>query len=74
MAGETFAALARIGGAVDVPVTADLEAGFGLAPDELVERLLAAGAVGCNLEDSDHAVGGTSPLVPTERHAASSPP
>lgn len=53
-AHDAFAALARIAGAVDVPVTADLEAGYGLGPQELVERLLEAGAVGCNLEDSDH--------------------
>jgi 2-methylisocitrate lyase-like PEP mutase family enzyme len=31
---------------------ADMEAGYGLAPTEFVERLLEAGAVGCNLEDS----------------------
>lgn len=39
---------------MDLPVTADLEAGYGLSADELVDRLLDAGAVGCNLEDSDH--------------------
>ncbi|MCA1645292.1 MAG: isocitrate lyase/phosphoenolpyruvate mutase family protein, partial [Chloroflexi bacterium] len=44
---------------VDVPVTADIESGYGLAPEELVRRLLAAGAVGCNLEDTDHAAGQT---------------
>lgn len=49
---EMFAAIARIARVVDVPVTADVEAGYGLAPAELVERLLGAGAVGCNLEDS----------------------
>jgi 2-methylisocitrate lyase-like PEP mutase family enzyme len=38
-----------------VPVTADLLDGYGLDATELVNRLLAAGAVGCNLEDSDHA-------------------
>ncbi|MEU8221131.1 isocitrate lyase/phosphoenolpyruvate mutase family protein [Kribbella sp. NPDC048915] len=47
-----FAAVARIAAAVDVPVTADLEAGYGLSPKEFVERLLETGAVGCNLEDS----------------------
>jgi 2-methylisocitrate lyase-like PEP mutase family enzyme len=47
-----FAAVARIVRAVDVPVSADVEGGYGLAPKELVERLLEAGAVGCNLEDS----------------------
>ncbi|MFB7494146.1 isocitrate lyase/phosphoenolpyruvate mutase family protein [Streptomyces sp. NPDC056161] len=51
-ADEMFAAVARIAGAVDVPVSADVESGYGLAPKELVERLLEAGAVGCNLEDS----------------------
>jgi 2-methylisocitrate lyase-like PEP mutase family enzyme len=50
---EMFAAIARIARVVDVPVTADLEAGYGLEPQELVDRLLEAGAVGCNLEDSD---------------------
>ncbi|MBL1105724.1 isocitrate lyase/phosphoenolpyruvate mutase family protein [Streptomyces sp. 5-8] len=55
-AGEMFAAVARIARAVDVPVSADVEAGYGLAPKELVERLLEAGAVGCNLEDSDGGV------------------
>ncbi|MFD0025421.1 isocitrate lyase/phosphoenolpyruvate mutase family protein [Streptomyces sp. NPDC058382] len=51
-AAEMFAAVARIARAVPVPVSADIEAGYGLAPKELVERLLATGAVGCNLEDS----------------------
>ncbi|MBN3931105.1 isocitrate lyase/phosphoenolpyruvate mutase family protein [Streptomyces verrucosisporus] len=50
--GEMFAAVARIVRAVDVPVTADIERGYGLAPEEIAERLLEAGAVGCNLEDS----------------------
>ncbi|MFC9948177.1 isocitrate lyase/PEP mutase family protein [Streptomyces pratensis] len=51
-AAVMFAAVARIARAVSVPVSADIEAGYGLAPDELVGRLLEAGAVGCNLEDS----------------------
>ncbi|MFF5436991.1 isocitrate lyase/phosphoenolpyruvate mutase family protein [Streptomyces achromogenes] len=55
-ADEMFAAVARIARAVDVPVSADVEGGYGLAPGELVERLLEAGAVGCNLEDSDGGV------------------
>ncbi|MEV0603405.1 isocitrate lyase/phosphoenolpyruvate mutase family protein [Streptomyces sp. NPDC050315] len=54
---EMFAAIARITRAVDVPVSADVEAGYGLSAKELVERLLDAGAVGCNLEDSDAATG-----------------
>ena len=56
---EMFAAIARITRVVDVPVTADIEAGYGLPPGDLVERLLEAGAVGCNLEDTDHAAGRT---------------
>ncbi|MEW2291819.1 isocitrate lyase/phosphoenolpyruvate mutase family protein [Streptomyces sp. NPDC006743] len=51
-AQEMFAAVARIARAVDVPVSADVEDGYGLPAGELVERLLEAGAVGCNLEDS----------------------
>ncbi|TJZ53034.1 isocitrate lyase/phosphoenolpyruvate mutase family protein [Streptomyces piniterrae] len=54
---EMFAAVARIVRAVDVPVSADVEAGYGLSAKELVGRLADAGAVGCNLEDSDHASG-----------------
>ncbi|SFP31570.1 2-Methylisocitrate lyase, PEP mutase family [Amycolatopsis arida] len=50
---EMFDAAARIARAVDVPVTVDAEAGYGLAPAELADRLLAAGAAGCNVEDTD---------------------
>ncbi|CNE13942.1 PEP phosphonomutase [Mycobacterium tuberculosis] len=49
---EMFAAAARIVRVATVPVTVDAEAGYGLQPAELVERLLAAGAAGCNLEDT----------------------
>ncbi|MFE1313617.1 isocitrate lyase/phosphoenolpyruvate mutase family protein [Streptomyces sp. NPDC058755] len=55
-ADEMFAAVARIVRAVDVPVSADVEGGYGLAPKKLVERLLEAGVVGCNLEDSNGGV------------------
>jgi 2-methylisocitrate lyase-like PEP mutase family enzyme len=65
-ADEMLAAAARIGRAVSVPVTVDAEAGYGLPADELVGRLLAAGAAGCNLEDSDHRHGG---LVDADRQA-----
>ncbi|MFI0739651.1 isocitrate lyase/phosphoenolpyruvate mutase family protein [Streptomyces sp. NPDC021100] len=56
-AAEMFAAVARVVRAVDVPVSADLEDGYGLPPRELVERILETGAVGCNLEDTDRATG-----------------
>ena len=54
-----FGAVERIAAAVTVPVTADLEAGYGLPADELVERLVAAGGVGCNIEDTDHRTPGS---------------
>jgi 2-methylisocitrate lyase-like PEP mutase family enzyme len=53
-ADEMFAAVARIVRAVPVPVSADIEGGYGLSPKEIVARLLDTGAVGCNLEDSEH--------------------
>ncbi|MEV6281197.1 isocitrate lyase/phosphoenolpyruvate mutase family protein [Kribbella sp. NPDC051770] len=61
---QMFAVVARMVRAVDVPVTADMEAGYGLSPREFAERLLETGAAGCNLEDST-AAGLTEP----ERHA-----
>lgn len=51
---DAFGVLRRIAEAVSVPVTADIEAGYGLPAAEIAQRLLDAGAVGCNLEDSDH--------------------
>lgn len=44
----------RITGSVDVPVSADVESGYGLQPVELIERLIEAGAVGANIEDVVH--------------------
>lgn len=70
---EMFAAVARIARAVSVPVTADLEAGYGLQADELVERLLAAGAVGMNIEDSRRPREGdeaSEPMLPVAEAAA----
>jgi len=54
---EMLAAAARIARSVDVPVTVDAEAGYGMEPADLVSALRLAGAAGCNLEDSDHAAG-----------------
>jgi 2-methylisocitrate lyase-like PEP mutase family enzyme len=48
-------AVGRIAGHVSVPVTADMVAGFGPTPDEIAETIrgvIAAGAVGLNMEDS----------------------
>ncbi|WPO71912.1 isocitrate lyase/phosphoenolpyruvate mutase family protein [Streptomyces sp. KN37] len=66
---EMFAAVTRVVRSVSVPVSADIEGGYGLPPEELVERLLATGAVGCNLEDSVKAEDGTSTLKDPAEHA-----
>jgi 2-methylisocitrate lyase-like PEP mutase family enzyme len=63
---EMFAAAARIASGVDVPVTVDAEAGYGMEPSELVAALRSMGAAGCNLEDSDYAAGN---LRDPDRHA-----
>ena len=52
---EAFGVVARITRSVSVPVTADVEAGYGLSPQALVERLLAAGAVGGLVDASENA-------------------
>jgi 2-methylisocitrate lyase-like PEP mutase family enzyme len=63
---EMLAAAARIARGVDVPVTVDAEAGYGMEPAELVAALRSMGAAGCNLEDSDYAAGS---LRDPDRHA-----
>jgi 2-methylisocitrate lyase-like PEP mutase family enzyme len=48
--------VAQIVAAVPVPVTADLEAGYGPRPEDVavtVRGALSIGAVGCNIEDSN---------------------
>jgi 2-methylisocitrate lyase-like PEP mutase family enzyme len=55
---EMLAVVHRIAEAVEVPVTADVEAGYGTSPEEVAEtarEVIAAGAVGMNLEDGDEA-------------------
>jgi 2-methylisocitrate lyase-like PEP mutase family enzyme len=63
---EMLAAAARIARSVEVPVTVDAEAGYGMEPAELVAELRAMGAAGCNLEDSDY---GAGELRDPSRHA-----
>ena len=48
---EMLRAVGRIAAAVEVPVTADLEAGYG-DPPRTAAGAIAAGAAGMNLEDS----------------------
>jgi 2-methylisocitrate lyase-like PEP mutase family enzyme len=54
-ADEMLGAAARIARSVEVPVTVDAQAGYGMRPGELVNALRNVGAAGCNLEDTDHA-------------------
>jgi 2-methylisocitrate lyase-like PEP mutase family enzyme len=61
---EMLAAAQRIVRSVSVPVTVDLEAGYGLEPGEIVKRLVAIGAAGFNFEDSNHH--GNAELIPAE--------
>jgi 2-methylisocitrate lyase-like PEP mutase family enzyme len=54
---SALALIARVAGAVRVPVTADIEEGFGKTPEQVAETItgvLAAGAVGVNIEDAVH--------------------
>ncbi|MDH6112165.1 2-methylisocitrate lyase-like PEP mutase family enzyme [Kitasatospora sp. MAP12-15] len=54
---QTVELTARVAAAVDLPVTADLEGGYGATPEEVaqtVRLVLAAGAIGINLEDGLH--------------------
>jgi 2-methylisocitrate lyase-like PEP mutase family enzyme len=61
-------AVERIVAAVELPVTADMESGYGLAAVDLVAGLLTAGAVGLNLEDTDRSTDSLA-LVPVDRQA-----
>lgn len=61
---EMAGMVARIARAVGVPVSADMEAGYGLRPEDAAataRAVIAAGAVGMNLEDA--ADGAKDPLV-----------
>ena len=63
--------VSRMSAAVSVPVSIDLEAGYGETPEAAAEsatRILKAGAVGINIEDGLSA--GKRQLVSPEAHAA----
>ncbi|MDP6174057.1 MAG: isocitrate lyase/phosphoenolpyruvate mutase family protein [Rhodospirillales bacterium] len=59
--GEMLEAVRRIASRVALPVSADMEGGYGATPEEVAETVrltLEAGAIGVNLEDGlDHAAG-----------------
>lgn len=55
---ELASAVGRIARVLEVPLSADIVAGFGRTPRDVVttvERMLRAGAVGINIEDFAHA-------------------
>jgi len=60
--------VAQITGAVDVPISVDVESGYGQPAQRLIDGLLAAGAVGLNVEDTVHSEG--KRLRTPEEHAA----
>ncbi|WP_420037199.1 isocitrate lyase/PEP mutase family protein [Streptomyces sp. cg28] len=55
---EVLAAARSIVAAVDIPVSVDLESGYGQEPAALIEGLVAVGGVGLNVEDTVHSDGG----------------
>lgn len=54
---DVLARVAQITAAVDVPVSVDIESGYGLPAARLIEGLLSVGAVGLNIEDTVHSEG-----------------
>lgn len=62
---DMLGAIRRISSAVQVPVTADIEAGFSSSVQQLsaaIDDVIAAGAVGVNLEDALPGHGDRGPL------------
>ncbi|ORB30135.1 isocitrate lyase/PEP mutase family protein [Mycolicibacterium parafortuitum] len=55
---DVLTRVAQITAAVDVPLSVDIESGYGEAPERLIEGLLSVGAVGLNIEDTVHGEGG----------------
>jgi 2-methylisocitrate lyase-like PEP mutase family enzyme len=55
---DVVARVKQITAAVDVPVSVDIESGYGQSPTRLITGLLEAGAVGLNIEDTVHSEGG----------------
>ena len=54
---DVLARVRQITAAVDVPVSVDIESGYGLSAARLIEGLLSVGAVGLNIEDTVHSEG-----------------
>lgn len=51
---ELLARAGQVIDAVDVPVSVDIESGYGLQPAQLIDGLLGIGGVGLNIEDTVH--------------------
>ena len=54
---DLLARVAQITAAVDVPISVDVESGYALSGDQIVDGLLGVGAVGLNIEDTVHSEG-----------------
>ena len=64
---ELLTRVVQITDAVDVPVSVDIESGYGQEPARLIDGLLEAGVVGFNIEDTVHGEGGR--LRSADEHA-----
>jgi 2-methylisocitrate lyase-like PEP mutase family enzyme len=70
---EMLAAAGRIAAAVDLPVTADLEAGYGATARDVgdtIAQAISAGIVGANLEDRNRPVEEAAARVAAARERA----
>ena len=54
---DVLTRVAQITAAVDVPISVDIESGYGQPARRLIEGLLSVGAVGLNIEDTVHSEG-----------------
>lgn len=64
---EVLGRVREITAAVDLPVSLDIESGYGLSPEQLVNGLLEIGVIGLNIEDTVHSDGGR--LREAQEHA-----
>lgn len=65
---DVLSRVAQITAKVDVPISVDIESGYGLPAEELIAGLLRVGAVGLNIEDTVHLEG--KRLRSASEHAA----
>ncbi|CAN5717773.1 isocitrate lyase/phosphoenolpyruvate mutase family protein [soil metagenome] len=65
---DVLTRVAQITAKVDVPISVDIESGYGLPAEELIAGLLRVGVVGLNIEDTVHLEG--KRLRSASEHAA----